>query len=229
MATCEQKAFCVLQFAKTESVVTVQRVFRIKFGCDPPSDNNIRRWYHQFEDTGCLCKGKSTGRPSVSEGTVERVRESFTRSPKKSVRKDSRELQMPVLTVWKVVRKRLKLRPYRLQLLQALKPTHHGLRTNFANEMLFHDNEYFLDYVVFSDESTFHLSGHVNTNNVRIWGSENLHEMVQVQRDSPKINVFCAVSRRKVYGPFFFGEATVTGTSYLDPLEQWLFPSVGRI
>ena len=57
MATREQKAFCVLQFEKTESVIRVQRVFRIKFHCNPPSDNNIRRWYHQVEDTGCLRKG----------------------------------------------------------------------------------------------------------------------------------------------------------------------------
>lgn len=226
MATSEQKAFCVLQFAKTESVVTVQRAFRIKFGCDPPSDNNIRRWFHQFEDTGCLCKRKSTGRPRVSEEDVERVRESFTRSPKKSVRKAGRELEIAKSTVWKVLRKRLQLRPYRLQLLQALKPADHGLRANFANVMLFNDDEDFLDHVVFSDESTFHLSGHVNTHNARIWGSKNPHEVVQVQRDSPKINVFCAVSRRKVYGPFFFGEATVTGTSYLDTLEQWLFPQL---
>ena len=54
MATREQKAFCVLQFVKTESVIRVQRAFCIKFHCNPPSDN-IRRWYHQFEDTGCLC------------------------------------------------------------------------------------------------------------------------------------------------------------------------------
>ncbi|PSN39705.1 hypothetical protein C0J52_17980 [Blattella germanica] len=92
MATSEEKAFCVLQFAETESVVTVQRAFGIKFGCDPPSDNSIRRWYHPFEDTGCPCKGKSTGRPRVSKETVERVRESFTRNPIKSVRKASREL-----------------------------------------------------------------------------------------------------------------------------------------
>lgn len=78
----EQKAFCVLQFARTESVVSVQRAFRTKFGCDPPSDNNIRRWYHQFEDTGCLCKGKSAGRPRVSVESAERLRESFTRSTK---------------------------------------------------------------------------------------------------------------------------------------------------
>ena len=61
MATREQKAFCVLQFAKTESVIRVQHAFRIKFHCNSPSDNSIRRWYHQFEDTGCLCKGKSSG------------------------------------------------------------------------------------------------------------------------------------------------------------------------
>ena len=41
MATREQKAFCVLQFAKTESVIRVQRAFHVKFHCNPPSDNNI--------------------------------------------------------------------------------------------------------------------------------------------------------------------------------------------
>ncbi|GFX60638.1 uncharacterized protein TNCV_4916881 [Trichonephila clavipes] len=64
MATSKQKAFCVLQFAKTESALTVQRAFRIKFGCQPPNDNNILWRYHQFETTSCLCKGKRTGRPS---------------------------------------------------------------------------------------------------------------------------------------------------------------------
>ncbi|GFW29308.1 hypothetical protein TNCV_742501 [Trichonephila clavipes] len=43
MATIEQKAFCVLQFAKTKSAITVQRAFRIKFGCQPTNDNNILR------------------------------------------------------------------------------------------------------------------------------------------------------------------------------------------
>ena len=71
-------------------------------------------------------------------------------------------------TLWKVLRKRLQLRPYRLQLLQALKPTDHGLRANFTTEVLFHDDDDILDHIVFSDESTFHLSGHVNTHNVRI-------------------------------------------------------------
>lgn len=59
--------------------------------------------------------------------------------------------------------------------------------------MLLNDDEDFLDRVVFSDELTFHLSGNVNTHNVRIWGSVNLYEMVQLQRNSPSFFVLCTV------------------------------------
>jgi len=77
MATLKQKAFCVLQFAKRESVVSVQRAFRRQFNSDSPSPNSTRSWYQQFQATGCLCKGKSAGRPRVSEESMERVRQSF--------------------------------------------------------------------------------------------------------------------------------------------------------
>ena len=35
---------------------------------------------------------------------------------------------------------------------------------------------------------------------------------------------FCAMSTRRVYGPFFSREDTATGTSYLEILQTWLFP-----
>ncbi|KAJ4432429.1 hypothetical protein ANN_21048 [Periplaneta americana] len=50
--------------------------------------------------------------------------------------------------------------------------------------------------------------------------------IIEHERDSPKVNVFCALSERKLYGHFFFIEATVTGHSYLDMLEQWLVPQL---
>jgi hypothetical protein len=34
-------------------------------------------------ETGCLCKGRSPGRPRVSHDNIERVREAFQRSPHK--------------------------------------------------------------------------------------------------------------------------------------------------
>ena len=43
--TVNKKAFCVLEFAKTESVVTVQRRFRIMYHTEPPTDKTIREWY----------------------------------------------------------------------------------------------------------------------------------------------------------------------------------------
>ena len=54
--------------------------------------------------------------------------DAFTRSPKKSVRRASRELAIPVMFVWRILRRRLQLRPYRLQLLQALNHTDYGAR-----------------------------------------------------------------------------------------------------
>jgi hypothetical protein len=42
-------------------------------------------------------------------------------------------------------------------------------------------------------------------------------------RDSPKVNVFCALGKERVYGPFFFMEMTITGIVYLDMLQQLLF------
>ena len=65
------------------------------------------------------------------------------------------------------------------------------------------EDDDFFNRLIFGDESNFHLSGIVNKHNVRIWGTENPRKLVQYVRDSPKVNVFCAVSRTKVYGPFF--------------------------
>ena len=65
--------------------------------------------------------------------------------------------------------------------------------------------------IIFSDEATFHLSGKVNRFNVRIWGSENPHAILEFECDSPNLNVFCAVSKQNLYDPFIFEGQTVTG------------------
>jgi hypothetical protein len=78
------------------------------------------------------------------------------------------------------------------------------------------EDETFLSRVVFSDDTTSHLSGLVNRHNLRIWGAENPNTFVEHVRDSQKINVFCAMSASKIYGSFFFAEQTVTGITYLD-------------
>ena len=79
MATVQHKIFCVRDFIKTESPTAVRRAFRLRFNIQPPTRKSICRWNHQFEQTGCLCKGKSSGRPRVSEENVRRIQGSFER------------------------------------------------------------------------------------------------------------------------------------------------------
>ena len=108
-ANGEEKAFCFLHFHIRRSVSTVQREFRARFKKEPPAKNSIRSWYDKFQRTGSLCKGKSPGRPSTSEATMERIRQSFQRSPQKSIARASRELVIPQTSVWRVLRKRLQM------------------------------------------------------------------------------------------------------------------------
>ncbi|XP_023224893.1 uncharacterized protein LOC111625875 [Centruroides sculpturatus] len=84
----------------------VQRRFWLRYEIDPSNGWNIRRWYCQFVDTGCVCKGKSPGRPRVSEENVARIQAAYQRSPSKSTRRASRELQLPKTTVLRVLRRR---------------------------------------------------------------------------------------------------------------------------
>ena len=59
-----------------------------------------------------------------------------------------------------------------------------------------------------------------------IWNS---HAYVGHQLDPPKVNLFCAISSQKVYGPFFIAEEIVTGMSYLDILHLWLMAQLQNI
>jgi hypothetical protein len=88
------------------------------------------------------------------------------------------------------------------------------------------EDNLFLNKTIFSDKTAFHLSGKVNRHNLIIWGLQNPHQVVEYVRESPKVNIFRAVRRTQVYGPFFFAEATVTGHVYFDMLERFLVPQL---
>jgi len=72
-----------------------------------------------------------------------------------------------------------------------------GLIYVYSYKTFLSSDDHFLEKVQFSDEATFHVSGAVSRRNVRICGSENPHAYVEHQRDSTKVNVFCAISQSK--------------------------------
>jgi hypothetical protein len=50
---------------------------------------------------------------------------------------------------------------------------------------------------------------------VRIWAIENVHHIIQQERDLTKVSVFCAISWQRICGPLFFMESTLTKITHL--------------
>jgi hypothetical protein len=219
---------CVLRLAKFESVTQVRRELRRVFNEEPPYKNIIRRWDRQLKETGSLLAKRRSGRPSVRDESVENIRNSFIRSPKRSVRKCARELGFFKKNVHRVLKTRPCFTGYKLQLLHAIRPGDNRKRYDFAVDILndIDTDEEFLHRVMSSDEATFHVSGQVHRNTVRLWGNERPHDFVEYNRDSPKVNVWCALTRDRVIGPYFFAEGTVTSHNYLDMLELFAIPQI---
>ena len=113
--------------------------------------------------------------------------------------------------------------PYKLHLLQHLKDTDKSALEDFCTQMqVMFQEDGFDDRLVFGDEATFHVTGKVNKHNTRILGTEYPHAIQDHVRDSSKMNVFCAISRKCVYEPFFFEGTTVNSEAYLAMLQNWL-------
>ncbi|GBM39932.1 hypothetical protein AVEN_250250-1 [Araneus ventricosus] len=226
-----EKTNCVGWYFESKSIVKVQRNFHTKFNKPPPSRNGILSWHKKFLETGSVLDKPRSGRPSTSDTDVERIREAFTRSPTKSTRQASIELGVARSSIRDVLHKRLHFKPYKMQLVQQLKPSDLSIRFNFAVEMLHRidvDND-FLQLIIFTDEATFRVSGHVNKHNTRIWGSENPHFIIETVHDSPKVNVWCGLISDRVIGPFIFAESTVTKEVYLDMLQLFAIPQISHV
>ena len=108
------------------------------------------------------------------------------------------------------------------------KPGDRTRRAAFAEEILqFIDDDIdYLKCVVLSNEASFRVSEKVNKHKVRIWGSQNYCEVVEKERDSPKLNVWCGLKHNQIIGPFVFAESTITANICLDMLKHYVVPQL---
>ncbi|KAJ4439974.1 hypothetical protein ANN_08105, partial [Periplaneta americana] len=163
MATPQMKAQTVLWYAEFKSIVRVQREYRRVFNHDAPTAKSIKKWH----DTGSVLKKLGGGR-RTSDEMVANVQAAYERSPRKSLRRASRELQVPKSTLQRIVQKRLKLYAYKVQLIQRLEPDDKPKRVEFVNTMLdrFGADPDFMSKIFFSF-FTFHVPGKVYATPVR--------------------------------------------------------------
>lgn len=209
MFTTREKARCVLLFSEYKSVTQTRRRFRLIFEKAPPSRNSILHWVRQFSQEGTV-KRKVRTDPNAQNNLLDDillVREVlFLNNNQISIRKIAQMINMSKSKVHKIL-KIIKFKAYKIQTFQKIE--------NHALEKRYFMCETLLDLfrnepdtnLIMSDEASFHLSGRVNKHNCRIWGDENPRAYNEFERDSPKLNVWCAVSKSEIYGPFFFSRS----------------------
>jgi len=94
----------------------------------------------------------------------------FDKVLSKPVRRASRKLVIPQITSWRISRRRLRRKPYRIQLLQTLQDGDMQRRLGFCTFFLEkgEEGEQFSYRIIFSDEATFQLNENVKHHNVQI-------------------------------------------------------------
>ncbi|GBM45625.1 hypothetical protein AVEN_204755-1 [Araneus ventricosus] len=216
MASPEKRAQCVAWFIETKSDIQTQRNYLTMYGEISPSRSSIHERYHKFMTMENVNHKKGYGSPSTRVECVERVHETFSRSPTKSIPRASQELNMARATIHRLLHKRLRLSSYKVPMLHALKPNDYSKRFQFAvvirNRV--EKDHYFLNRIIFTDKSTFHVSRMVNKHNVRILGSEKPNVVQEVERSRENVNLWCGLLHDRVISPFFFLEITVTADIY---------------
>jgi hypothetical protein len=108
-----------LRLFETYTAIKMQRRYRIQYRKIPPSDNIIRRWLKQPQETGSVLRRKGAERTNTSQEDADRIQEEFSRSPQNLTRRDSLQLDIPQTTLWMVVHNRLHLHAYKVQSVQS--------------------------------------------------------------------------------------------------------------
>lgn len=190
----------------------------------------------KFEQSGSVEDKARSGAPRAvrTSAIIDAVSESVDEDPNTSARRRALELGLSTRSLGRILKQDLVMRPYKQQLTQELKPGDHQSRLAFAEwflEMNAADTD-FHRKIIFSDEAHFHLSGYVNTQNCRIWATENPRVIQEVPLHSTRATVWCGFWSGGVIGPFFFEQednevaVSVDGPRYREMLTSFLWPKL---
>uniref|UniRef100_V5I8V2 DUF4817 domain-containing protein n=1 Tax=Anoplophora glabripennis TaxID=217634 RepID=V5I8V2_ANOGL len=187
-----------------------------------PSFGVFIRTFRRLRQTGSVQVRKNQeGRgyrniQQYEENIIERVVD----TPELSVRQIGRELQIPHVSVWRVLHQEL-LHPYHYQQVQHLQEGDNLQRLLFCNWILQNltEDPLFLQNIIWSDESLFPKNGLNNFRNLHQWSLQNPHltRRRAFQRRF-KINMWGVIFRNKLF--LFEINGILNGQRYLELLQN---------
>jgi hypothetical protein len=224
--TIEEKVFLVQHVLHNGDKYTenVQQKFAQQFpDAQVPHRNAVRNLINKFHETGSVQDAPQSGKPSTSEETVLNIQDRMLQSPSNSVRWLSQQVHVSKNTTHRILRKNLKLYPYRMSIVHQLKERDHQSCVDYCfwfQNFHVEEGEEILDVTFFTDEAWFHLSKYVISQNTRLWCSENPHEFKEMAVHDQKVRVWCAIRCMRIIGPIFFSDtinAELYSTDILKP------------
>lgn len=205
-------------------------LFNHKYPDRPINQSVVSKIEKKFQNTGSVEDRPKTGRPVINEETKLNVLLAVEENPHISIRQVSRIYDTPPSSVHKVLRLE-KWHPYKIQLVHELNEDDPDRRMQFCQILMdmCHTFPRHVENILFSDESTFTLTGQVNRQNCRYWAKENPRWMREQYTQYPaKVCVWAGIVRNRIIGPYFL-EETLNGPRYLDFLQQQLIPNLRNL
>jgi transposase len=215
-------------YAVYQNAAEVARQFQHHYERAPTTRESILDIARKFDETGSIQDKSRSGRPrSVStEENKERFLAVFEESPGTSEKRASLELNLSRTSLRRMMQE-LGLKLYRPRLLHALNEDDPDRRCEFAETFLnmVADDYSLPDRIVWADEATFKLNGHVNRHNCVYYAVENPHIVITQEMNAPGVTAWMGIWSGGLIGPFFFRD-TVTAHSYLEKLRREIVPAI---
>jgi transposase len=229
----EERIKAVKYFYKCSNYSNTAKQLNVELNKETIQPSTIQRLVKKFENTGSVCDLPKSGRPSViNDFNIQTaVLREVNATPTSSCRRIACQLdgsgdEISYRSVHRCLRS-MGLKPYIPRLFHALHEDDSDRRLHFAEEFLAYaeENVSFVNSILWSDEAVFKLNGHINRHNCIYWRSNNPHEIIEKEVNLPGVTVWCGISSQGIIGPYFF-DGTVSGSSYLEMLSEWLWPQI---
>ena len=200
--TGEERAFDVKAYYQNgESLVRAQPAFRTQFN-DPrnrpvPSNHAINTWVANFEVSESTSKKRGGSQKTVqTPENIERVREAFERSARRSAVRHATTRGITPRSVRRILHNDLHYHPYKIQIVQALNTRDYGARVRFGQEMLdlTGEDEDLVNNIWMRHEAHYRESGFVNKQKFRYWSQANPRAPHEKPLHSQKVTVVRYVS-----------------------------------
>lgn len=220
-----------LYIENQKSIILTQRKFRAKFPRrNAPDPKTIRALYSKFKSSGSV---RDVLRPIIarrarSNTNITIVQDLMAEEPNVSNRRRAQVLGISTSSMRRILRFDLRAFPYKMQIVQQLKPEDYPRRLQYGKTMrdMAQSEDDFWSKIIMSDEAHFDLHGNVNKHNCRFWGTENPQKIQETPLYDERVTVWCGICADCIIGPFFFenqnGKAiTVNGERYRTMIDTF--------